>query len=117
MIDVGKGLLERACRYGERLDRMAGQMTTEEMLATQDRGPTVLTVTIIMLCLSTAFVVLRLISRGGIVKRVSQDDYAIILAWVGGNDSTCASWRNGEILTLDSSLPLASRSPFATVRT
>lgn len=48
----------------------------------QDRGPLVLTVTIIMLCLSTTSVVLRLVSRFGVVRRISKDDYAMILAWV-----------------------------------
>ena len=48
----------------------------------QDRGPAVLVVVIVMLCVSTVFVVLRLVSRIGIVGRVSNDDYAIILAWV-----------------------------------
>ena len=42
----------------------------------------VLVVVIVMLCVSTAFVALRLVSRIGIVRRVSNDDYAIILAWV-----------------------------------
>lgn len=56
-----------------------------ETLSMQNRGPTVLTVTIVMLCLSTAFIVVRLISRIGIVKRVSSDDYAIILAWVSSD--------------------------------
>lgn len=50
--------------------------------ATQDRGPTVLAVVIALLCISTAFIVLRLISRIGVVKRVSTDDYAILIAWV-----------------------------------
>lgn len=48
----------------------------------QNRGPAVLTVTIVFLCVSTAFVVLRLISRAGILKRVSWDDYFIVAAWV-----------------------------------
>ena len=48
----------------------------------QDRGPTVLAVVIALLCVSTAFIVIRLISRVGVVKRVSSDDYAIIIAWV-----------------------------------
>ena len=61
---------------------MAG-MASEHVLALQDRGPPVLTVTIVMLCLSTAFVVVRLISRAGIAKKVGKDDYAIIMAWVG----------------------------------
>ncbi|KAG8527879.1 uncharacterized protein KY384_006795 [Bacidia gigantensis] len=51
-------------------------------LAMQNRGPPVLTVTIVMICLSTVFVALRLVSRAGIVKRISNDDYAIILAWI-----------------------------------
>ena len=53
-----------------------------EFLASQKRGPSVLTVSVVMLCLSTVFVALRLTSRFGIVKRVSCDDYAIIVAWV-----------------------------------
>ena len=57
-------------------------MASPEVLAMQDRGPTVLVVVIVMLCVSTVFVALRLISRIGIVKRISDDDYAIILAWV-----------------------------------
>ena len=48
----------------------------------QDRGPTVLAVVIALLCISTAFIVLRLISRLGVVKRVSNDDYAILIAAV-----------------------------------
>ena len=51
-------------------------------LSMQDRGPTVLAVVIALLCISTAFIVLRLISRLGVVKRVSNDDYAILIAWV-----------------------------------
>ena len=59
-------------------------MATTIMLdpATQDRGPTVLAVVIALLCISTAFIVLRLMSRIGVVKRVSTDDYAILIAWV-----------------------------------
>ena len=41
-----------------------------------------LAVVIALLCISTAFIVLRLISRLGVVKRVSNDDYAILIAWV-----------------------------------
>ena len=48
----------------------------------QDRGPTVLAVVIALFCVSTAFIAIRLISRIGVVKRVSNDDYAIIIAWV-----------------------------------
>ena len=59
------------------------QSAPTEVLAAQNRGPTVLTVTIIMLAISTTFVVIRMISRAGVVKRISRDDYAIVLAWVG----------------------------------
>ncbi len=49
------------------------------------RGPAVLMVTSIMIILSTIFVVLRMISRTAIVRKVSLDDYFIILAWVRKN--------------------------------
>ena len=48
----------------------------------QNRGSVVLAVTIAHIVASTIFVVLRLISRVGIVRKVSRDDYFIILAWV-----------------------------------
>ena len=48
----------------------------------EDRGPVVLAVTIALLVASSFFIVLRFVSRVGIVKRVSADDYAIIAAWV-----------------------------------
>ncbi|QDS76310.1 hypothetical protein FKW77_002344 [Venturia effusa] len=48
----------------------------------QSRGPAVLTVTVIMMVLATVFVLLRMISRVGIVKRVTLDDYFMMLAWV-----------------------------------
>ncbi len=57
-------------------------MADPATLAMQDRGPTVLAVVIALLCVSTGFIVLRLISRIGVVKRVSNDDYAIVIAWV-----------------------------------
>lgn len=57
-------------------------MPDSATLAMQDRGPTVLAVVIAFLCVSTAFIVLRLVSRIGVVKRVSNDDYAIVVAWV-----------------------------------
>lgn len=67
-------------------------MADTETLAMQDRGPTVLAVVIALLCVSTAFIVLRLISRMGVVKRVSNDDYAIIVAWVSNIISTSADF-------------------------
>ena len=57
-------------------------MPNSATLAMQDRGPTVLAVVIAFLCVSTVFIVLRLVSRIGVVKRVSNDDYAIVVAWV-----------------------------------
>ena len=51
-------------------------------LKLEDRGHLVLAVTIALLAASLFFVILRFISRIGIVKRVSGDDYAIIVAWV-----------------------------------
>jgi hypothetical protein len=53
-----------------------------QMMDGPTRGPAVLTVTAVMLVLSTLFVLLRLISRFGIVRRVLWDDYFMILAWV-----------------------------------
>ena len=57
-------------------------MADPTTLSMQDRGPTVLAVVVALLCVSTASIVIRLISRIGVVKRVSNDDYAIIIAWV-----------------------------------
>lgn len=65
-------------------------MVDAATLATQDRGPTVLAVVIALLCVSTGFIVLRLISRMGVVKRVSNDDYAIVIAWV--SNITLCHW-------------------------
>ena len=48
----------------------------------QDRGPIVLTITIVLLVASTVFVALRLVSRIGVVKKVTWDDHFIVLAWV-----------------------------------
>ena len=62
--------------------------------AIENRGPTVLAVTTLLLAISTLAVVLRLISRMGIVKHVLKDDYFIIVAWVskmrnGGGGFVC----------------------------
>lgn len=57
-------------------------MADAAILTMQDRGPTVLAVVIALLCVSTGFIVLRLVSRMGVVKRVSNDDYAMVIAWV-----------------------------------
>ena len=52
------------------------------MQLSQDRGPIVLTITIVFLIASTVFVALRLVSRIGVVKKVTWDDHFIVLAWV-----------------------------------
>lgn len=46
-----------------------------------DRGPAVFAVTVATLVVGTFFFVARLICRTIIVRRVSWDDYFIILAW------------------------------------
>lgn len=48
----------------------------------ENNGPVVLAVTVSMIATSTLFVLLRLVSRGGIVKKVSADDYCIAVAWI-----------------------------------
>jgi hypothetical protein len=51
-------------------------------MAEADRGPTVRVVSVVFLVLATLFVTLRMISRVGIVKKVSVDDYVMCFAWV-----------------------------------
>jgi hypothetical protein len=53
-----------------------------EVMGGPSRGPVVMAVTGAMLVLATLFVLLRLISRFGVVRRISWDDYFMILAWV-----------------------------------
>lgn len=48
----------------------------------QTRGPVCLAVTAAMISISTVFVVCRLVSRIGIVRRMGLDDYFMILAWL-----------------------------------
>ncbi|KAL8979692.1 MAG: hypothetical protein Q9205_005040 [Flavoplaca limonia] len=52
-----------------------------DITANQNRGPEVLAVTTALFVAATFAVILRFISRIGIVKRISADDYAMILAW------------------------------------
>lgn len=59
---------------------MANTTSSEE-----NRGPVVLAVTTVFLVVSSVFVLLRIISRAGVVRKVSWDDYFILLAWVGTN--------------------------------
>lgn len=51
----------------------------------QNRGPVVLAVTTALLVASTIFIVLRLVSRVGVVRKVSRDDYFIVVAWVSNH--------------------------------
>src|SRR3954453_18526407 len=53
-----------------------------EVMGGPSRGPVVMAVTGAMLVLATLFVLLRLISRFGVVRRIAWDDYFMILAWV-----------------------------------
>lgn len=57
-----------------------------------------LAVTAAMLVCSTVFVVLRLISRIGIVRRLGWDDHFMILAWVSGNTRTRLYSLNGRLI-------------------
>jgi hypothetical protein len=54
----------------------------EPVETVENRGPLVLAVTAALLAVSTIFILLRLVSRAGVVKKVSRDDYFIVLAWV-----------------------------------
>ena len=90
-------------------------MAESTTLAMEDRGPTVLAVVIASLCVSTAFIILRLVARFGIVKRISGDDYAIIVAWVR-MASSLADISNNSVLTVCSSSHSASPSPYVTAR-
>lgn len=54
----------------------------DNLSASQNRGHEVLAVTIALFVAATVAVVLRFISRAGIVRRISYDDYAMIVAWV-----------------------------------
>lgn len=85
-----------------------------ETLAGQNRGPEVLAVVVALLALSTVSIVLRLISRFGVVKKVGNDDYAIILAWVGNNRKL--RFQSDGVLIAGSFLPLGYPSPSAMVR-
>lgn len=47
-----------------------------------DRGPAVFAVTISTLVVATIFLIARIVCKTTIVKKVSWDDYFIILAWI-----------------------------------
>lgn len=55
----------------------------EHVESTQNRGPVVLAVTTALWVVSSIFVALRLVSRAGVVRKFSRDDYFIVFAWVG----------------------------------
>ncbi|KAL8992472.1 MAG: hypothetical protein Q9169_007079 [Polycauliona sp. 2 TL-2023] len=54
----------------------------DDITANQNRGPQVLAVTTALFVAATFAVILRFVSRVGIVKRISADDYAMIAAWL-----------------------------------
>ncbi|KAL8758496.1 MAG: hypothetical protein Q9184_003911 [Pyrenodesmia sp. 2 TL-2023] len=53
-----------------------------DITASQNRGGEVLAVTVAMFVAATCAVILRFISRVGVVRKISQDDYAMIVAWI-----------------------------------
>ncbi|KAK5663017.1 hypothetical protein OQA88_6432 [Cercophora sp. LCS_1] len=56
--------------------------TTETAMSFPDRGPTVFAVTTATSVLATVFVAARMVSRIGIVRSVSWDDYIVVFAWL-----------------------------------
>lgn len=66
--------------------------TTNPTGPLETRGPIVLTITVTFLVVSTLFVVLRLVSRIGIVKKVTWDDHFIVLAWVRAAPLLSGPW-------------------------
>ncbi|KAL8809534.1 MAG: hypothetical protein Q9223_006550 [Gallowayella weberi] len=54
----------------------------DDISADQNRGHQVLAVTVALFVAATFAVIVRFISRIGIVKRISADDYAMIVAWL-----------------------------------
>lgn len=63
---------------------MSGAVMAAHIMSGPSRGPAVLIVTAIMLVLSTLFVLLRMVSKFGIVRKIYWDDYFMVLAWVSG---------------------------------
>lgn len=84
---------------------------TDPIEALQNRGSVVLTITVTFLVASTVFVVLRLISRIGVVKKVTWDDHFIVLAWVLAD--TRPRVLRIVVLTLHRFLPLGFLFPSA----
>jgi hypothetical protein len=47
-----------------------------------DRGPAVFVVTLVLIVFATVFTVLRLISKWGVTRKATSDDFVAIMAWV-----------------------------------
>jgi hypothetical protein len=46
------------------------------------RGPTVFAVTLVLVSLATVFIVLRLISKWGVTRKATSDDFVVIISWL-----------------------------------
>jgi hypothetical protein len=47
-----------------------------------NRGQTVFVVTLVLIILATVFMVLRLISKWGVTRKKTADDFVAIIAWI-----------------------------------
>jgi hypothetical protein len=47
-----------------------------------NRGPTVFVVTLVLITFATVFTALRLISKWGVTRKATSDDFVAIVAWV-----------------------------------
>jgi hypothetical protein len=52
------------------------------MEALNSRGPTVFVVTLVLISLATVFIVLRLISKWGVTRKATSDDFVVIISWL-----------------------------------
>ncbi|KAL8733312.1 MAG: hypothetical protein Q9166_002136 [cf. Caloplaca sp. 2 TL-2023] len=81
----------------------------DDTTANQNRGHEVLAVTVALFVAATFAVILRFISRIGIVKRISVDDYAMIVAWLiafGLSFSICYGTSNPALMATKTSICL-----------
>jgi hypothetical protein len=46
-----------------------------------DRGTTVFVVTLVLIVLATVFTILRLISKWGVTRKATSDDFVALIAW------------------------------------
>lgn len=78
-----------------------------------DRGPAVFAVTVSTLVVGTFFFIARMVCRALIVRRVSWDDYFIILAWIFavGLTSTIDVGTTYGLGRFDANIPLEDRLP------